>query len=72
LFGNAGTTAYTTTAATSTSHRQDDEYDAIGVNVASKLRSINPTQRIVAEKLISDVLFNAQLGNLTVHSALTQ
>jgi len=71
LFGNAGTTAYTTTAPT-TSHRHDDEYDAIGVNVASKLRSINPTQRIVAEKLISDVLFNAQLDNLTVNSALTQ
>ncbi|XP_017114011.1 uncharacterized protein LOC108137022 [Drosophila elegans] len=72
LFGNAGTTAYTTTAAPSTSHRHDDEYDAIGVNVASKLRAINPTQRIVAEKLISDVLFNAQLDNLTVNSALTQ
>ncbi|EDW49659.1 GM23117 [Drosophila sechellia] len=72
LFGNAGTTAYTTTAAPSTSHRQDDEYDAIGVNVASKLRSINATQRIVAEKLISDVLFNAQVGKRSIHSALTQ
>lgn len=71
LFGNASTTAYTTTAAP-TSHRHDDEYDAIGVNVASKLRAINPTQRIIAEKLISDVLFNAQLDNLTVNSALTQ
>ncbi|KAH8337212.1 uncharacterized protein [Drosophila kikkawai] len=70
LFGNASTTAYTTTAPTS--HRHDDEYDAIGVNVASKLRAINPTQRIIAEKLISDVLFNAQLDNLTVNSALTQ
>ncbi|KAH8362279.1 hypothetical protein KR200_001831 [Drosophila serrata] len=71
LFGNASTTAYTTTAAPTT-HRHDDEYDAIGVNVASKLRTINPTQRIIAEKLISDVLFNAQLDNLTVNSALTQ
>ncbi|KAL7730199.1 hypothetical protein ACLKA6_016476 [Drosophila palustris] len=71
LFGNAATTAYTTTAP-STSHRHEDEYDAIGVNVASKLRSINHTQRIIAEKLISDVLFNAQLDNLTVNSSLTQ
>ncbi|EDW67511.1 uncharacterized protein [Drosophila virilis] len=71
LFGNAATTAYTT-AAPATSHRHEDEYDAIGVNVASKLRSINHTQRIIAEKLISDVLFNAQLDNLTVNSSLTQ
>ncbi|EDV30273.1 uncharacterized protein Dana_GF23031 [Drosophila ananassae] len=71
LFGSASTAAYTT-AAPSAPHRPDDEYDAIGVNVASKLRAINPTQRIIAEKLISDVLFNAQLDNLTVNSALTQ
>ncbi|XP_017847843.1 uncharacterized protein LOC108603495 isoform X2 [Drosophila busckii] len=71
LFSGTATTAYTTAAPTQ-SHRQDDEYDAIGVNVASKLRSINHTQRIIAEKLISDVLFNAQLDNLTVDSALTQ
>ncbi|KAH8306285.1 hypothetical protein KR018_006155 [Drosophila ironensis] len=72
LFGTAGTTAYTTTTAPSTSHRHEDEYDAIGVNVACKLRTINPTQRIIAEKLISDVLFNAQLDTLTVNSVLTQ
>ncbi|KAH8407336.1 hypothetical protein KR215_004019 [Drosophila sulfurigaster] len=71
LFGNASTTAYTTATPTTT-HRHEDEYDAIGVNVASKLRSINHTQRIIAEKLISDVLFNAQLDNLTVNSSLTQ
>ncbi|BFF91031.1 uncharacterized protein DMAD_09413 [Drosophila madeirensis] len=68
LFSNAGTTAYTA-APQPPPH---DEYDAIGVNVASKLRTINPTQRIIAEKLISDVLFNAQLDNLTVNSIVTQ
>ncbi|EDV90495.1 uncharacterized protein LOC6569824 [Drosophila grimshawi] len=72
LFGNGGTTAYTTTSAPASTHRPEDEYDAIGLNVASKLRSINHTQRIIAEKLISDVLFNAQLDNLTVNSSLTQ
>ncbi|XP_053947017.1 uncharacterized protein LOC128855838 [Anastrepha ludens] len=64
LFGNS----YTTTA----THRQEDEYDAIGINVASKLRVMNPTQRIIAEKLISDVLFNGQLDNLSVASTLAQ
>ncbi|XP_017486231.1 PREDICTED: myb-like protein Q [Rhagoletis zephyria] len=64
LFGNS----YTTTA----THRQEDEYDAIGMNVASKLRVMNPTQRIIAEKLISDVLFNGQLDNLNVNSTLAQ
>ncbi|XP_067618085.1 putative uncharacterized protein DDB_G0288537 [Eurosta solidaginis] len=65
LFGNS----YTTTAAT---HQHQDEYDAIGINVASKLRVMNPTQRIIAEKLISDVLFNGQLDNLSVTSTLAQ
>ncbi|XP_039970882.1 uncharacterized protein LOC126753738 [Bactrocera neohumeralis] len=64
LFGNS--------YATTTTHRQEDEYDAIGINVASKLRVMNPTQRIIAEKLISDVLFNGQLDNLSVSSTLTQ
>ncbi|XP_030370678.1 uncharacterized protein LOC115621229 [Scaptodrosophila lebanonensis] len=71
IFGQSTTAAYTT-AAPGATHRHEDEYDAIGVNVASKLRAINHTQRIIAEKLISDVLFNAQLDNLTVNSSLTQ
>lgn len=50
--------------------KHDDEYDAIGINVASKLRSMNHHQRIVAEKLISDVLFSGQLDSLTVSSKL--
>ncbi|XP_037950254.1 uncharacterized protein LOC119681209 [Teleopsis dalmanni] len=64
-------TIFPTYSAAPTTHRQDDEYDAIGINVASKLRVMNPTQRIIAEKLISDVLFNGQLDNLSVTSTLT-
>ncbi|XP_055907183.1 uncharacterized protein LOC129942337 [Eupeodes corollae] len=50
--------------------RQNDEFDAVGTNVASKLRVMNHTQRIIAEKVISDILFNGQLGNLNISSTL--
>lgn len=49
----------------------DDEYDAIGVNVAAKLRNLPGNMRILAEKLINDVLYQAQtngLSNATVIS----
>ncbi|XP_072942325.1 uncharacterized protein [Epargyreus clarus] len=43
----------------------NDEYDAIGINVAAKLRSLPPNMRILAEKLVNDVLFQAQVNGLT-------
>ncbi|XP_049701134.2 uncharacterized protein LOC126055551 [Helicoverpa armigera] len=43
----------------------DDEYDAIGVNVAAKLRNLPGNMRILAEKLINDVLYQAQTNGLT-------
>ncbi|XP_013099519.1 putative mediator of RNA polymerase II transcription subunit 26 [Stomoxys calcitrans] len=70
LFGSA--TAYTTTTSAGNGTRNEDEFDAIGINVASKLRVMNTHQRIIAEKLISDVLFNGQLDNLSVNSHLSQ
>ncbi|XP_031784855.1 uncharacterized protein LOC100679061 isoform X3 [Nasonia vitripennis] len=42
----------------------EDEFDAIGRNVAAKLRHMRLDQRIIAEKLLNDILFEAQLGNL--------
>lgn len=42
----------------------EDEFDAIGRNVAAKLRNMRIDQRIIAEKLLNDILFEAQLGNL--------
>ncbi|XP_057332247.1 uncharacterized protein LOC130672053 [Microplitis mediator] len=48
----------------------EDEFDAIGKNVAAKLRGMRLDQRIVAEKLINDVLFEAQLGTLHRSSTL--
>lgn len=41
-------------------------FDVVGKNFAYKLRSMKPQQRIIAEKLIGDVLFFGQLENLTL------
>ncbi|KAJ8878255.1 hypothetical protein PR048_018832, partial [Dryococelus australis] len=43
----------------------DDEDSILASHVAAKLRRLDPLQRIFAEKLIHDVLFEAQLGSLT-------
>lgn len=59
-------------AQSTNSPKMNDEYDAIGLNVAVKLRSMNSHQRIIAEKLIGDVLFNGQLNTLSITSHLTQ
>lgn len=48
----------------------EDEYDAIGHNIAAKLRNMRLDQRIIAEKLLNDVLFEAQLSNLRRDSNL--
>lgn len=42
----------------------EDEFDIVGKNVATKLRQLPVTQRIFAERLINEVLFEAQLGTL--------
>ncbi|XP_063232288.1 uncharacterized protein LOC134536497 [Bacillus rossius redtenbacheri] len=46
---------------------QDEEQDeeALARHVAAKLRRLDPLQRIFAEKLMHEVLFEAQLGTLT-------
>ncbi|XP_011496497.1 PREDICTED: uncharacterized protein LOC105361092 [Ceratosolen solmsi marchali] len=48
----------------------EDEFDAIGRNVAAKLRHMRLEQRIIAEKLLNDILFEAQLGNLHRDSSI--
>ncbi|XP_071570260.1 uncharacterized protein [Temnothorax nylanderi] len=52
------------------SFMMEDEYDAIGRNVAAKLRNMRLDQRIIAEKLVNDILFEAQLGNLHRNSSI--
>lgn len=54
------------------SQKMNDEYDAIGLNVSIKLRSMNSHQRIIAEKLIGDVLFNGQLGTLSINHSISR
>ncbi|XP_028170073.1 uncharacterized protein LOC114359772 isoform X2 [Ostrinia furnacalis] len=49
----------------------EDEYDAIGINVAAKLRTLPQNQRILAEKLINDVLYQAQLDALNSSTVIT-
>ncbi|XP_068620630.1 uncharacterized protein [Battus philenor] len=49
----------------------EDEYDAIGINVAAKLRTLPPNMRIMAEKLINDVLYQAQMNGLNSSSVIT-
>ena len=44
--------------------RQEDEFDYIGKNVASKLRKMTPEMEVVAEKLIHDVLYEGMTGTL--------
>ncbi|XP_063230619.1 uncharacterized protein LOC134535445 isoform X2 [Bacillus rossius redtenbacheri] len=48
----------------------DDEHDSFGRVVAAKLRHMSAKQRLVAEKLIHDVLFQGQLGALQPVTAL--
>ncbi|XP_012524953.1 uncharacterized protein LOC105830277 [Monomorium pharaonis] len=52
------------------SFMMEDEFDAIGRNVAAKLRNMRLDQRIIAEKLLNDILFEAQLGNLHRNSSI--
>ena len=46
------------------STRQEDEHDIFGRNIAAKLRKLLQTQRIYAEKIINDALYEAELNNL--------
>lgn len=42
----------------------EDPFDITGKKIACDLRSINDRQRIIAEKLINDVIYYAKLGLL--------
>lgn len=54
-----------------TDTQPEDRFDMIGKNVATKLREIPNKQRIFAEKLINDVLFEAELGSLNRNYVLS-
>lgn len=50
--------------------QKDDEYDIFGRNVAAKLKSMTIQQKMLAEKLINDVVFNGQMEQLSLDSQL--
>lgn len=44
---------------------QDDRFDIFGENVAMKLRDLAKEQRILAENIINEALFLAEMDTLT-------
>lgn len=44
----------------------DDRFDIFGKYVAMKLRELPKQQGLIAEKIINDTLFHAELGSLTL------
>lgn len=60
----ASTSAAAAAAALYAESLNKDDCDFIGSNVTLKLRSMDRTQRIIAEKLISEVLFYGQFNEL--------
>lgn len=50
--------------------QQEDDFDIFGRNVASKLRTMTTEQKIFAEKLINDVIFNGQMEQLSINSVI--
>lgn len=49
------------------SYTNADRFDLAAKTWAAKLRELDSNQRIHAEKLINDVLYEAELGNLNRH-----
>lgn len=49
---------------------KDDCFDVFGKNVAMKLRDLSNSQRVLAENLINDILFEAEMNNLTISHRL--
>lgn len=46
----------------------EDRYDLLGRSIAIKLRTLDKRQRLIAEKMINDTLFDAEMGNLNIES----
>lgn len=46
------------------------ESEAFGTAIGLQLKDLDPMQKTIAEKLISDVIFHARLNRLTVNSSI--
>lgn len=51
--------------------KNEDSHDLFGKLVADKLRQMDKSTAVLAEKIINEILYEALLGNLTPSSALT-
>lgn len=50
--------------------QSDDEFDIIGRNFANKLRKLPKEAAMMAEKFMTDIIFEAQLGNIDRNTKL--
>lgn len=48
---------------------QDDRYDVMAKSIAMRLRSLEQRQRLIVEKQINDLLFEAEMGMLNVQTS---
>ncbi|CAK1600117.1 unnamed protein product [Parnassius mnemosyne] len=46
----------------------EDRYDLVERSIAMKLKPLDKRQRLIAEKIINDTLFDAEMGNLNTGS----
>lgn len=49
---------------------EEDEYSVTGKRVAFQLSGMSEEQKLIAEKIISDVMFHCRMGKLTVDTTL--
>ncbi|XP_049944318.1 uncharacterized protein LOC126426446 [Schistocerca serialis cubense] len=45
---------------------QDDRYDLLGESIAMRMRTLEKRQRLIVEKIIDDLLYEAEMGMLNV------
>ncbi|CAH1106906.1 unnamed protein product [Psylliodes chrysocephalus] len=64
-YENDLSTVTTPTNSTQLNNADDDKLDTSGKNIANKLSTLSPEIAIVTEKLSCDVLFEAQIGNIS-------
>ncbi|KAK4301026.1 hypothetical protein Pmani_026809 [Petrolisthes manimaculis] len=52
------------------STRHEDEWDLLGRTVACKLRRMHDDQRVIAERLVNEVMYHGILKNLSANSTI--
>lgn len=50
--------------------REEDQYDTFSKTIGHKLRNLPTPQSIHAQKLISDIIYEAELGTLSRHTTI--